>query len=176
MLLHVGGFLLVRYCDIEWQILVVQLSLTLGYICIEIIGRYFTFKFYTKQHYFNDADYFLWSNQSKSWEPIEEQNIKVGQIIKIKNKSSANVEESQQVGEEAKLRVPVNLLPMSTPSAEKQVSIETFDIDKQEAAVNIQVLKNFDQYFIILNKQINYVKPRITDECLIQYTFFNPIS
>lgn len=60
--------------------------MSFGYICIEIVGRYFTFKFYVRKNEYNGAIYSIWNNDSKFWEPIEESNIKVGQILKIKKK------------------------------------------------------------------------------------------
>lgn len=50
--------------------LVVQLCLTLGYVGIEILSRYLTFRFYTKQQVFNDADYFCWNIQTRDWDQI----------------------------------------------------------------------------------------------------------
>lgn len=63
--------MLVRYCDLEWGLLVLQICLTLVYVAIEVLGRFFTFKFYTRRLEFNDADYFCWSPQAKNWVQIE---------------------------------------------------------------------------------------------------------
>lgn len=167
---------MVRYCGVEWELLVVQICLTLGYICIEIVGRFFTFKFYTRQHYFNDADYLYWHPYQKRWVEIEQKQIKVGQIIKIKQKLSIKMQESNQVNEQAKIRTPVNILPLAVGAGEKYLNIETFDIDKQEAAIKISIVAGFGQYFGYLGREVVAVKPRISDECLIQYTFSNPIS
>lgn len=62
--------MVVQYCDDAWDVLTVQLCLTLGYICIEIIGRYFTFKLYTRHRYFDDANYFTWNKREKEWQKI----------------------------------------------------------------------------------------------------------
>lgn len=58
----------------------------------------------------------------------------MGHIIKVKKRLEQPLEESQQVDEgvgAAKVRVPVNLLPIRVSSGEKHISIETFDTDKQ---------------------------------------------
>lgn len=96
--------------------LAVQISLTIGYICIEIIGRFFTFKYYTRKSYFNDADYYCWNKVVQNWDAIDEASIKVGQVLKIKKKINNNMEDSQQVDEAIKIRVPVNILPMRVPN------------------------------------------------------------
>lgn len=52
-----------KYCDAHWEMLVVQISLTIAYIWLEIVCRYFTFKFYTQDHFFNDSELFYWDRQ-----------------------------------------------------------------------------------------------------------------
>lgn len=63
--------MLIKYCSIGWEVLTLQLGLTLVYIVMEIVGRYFTFQFYTKPHFFNDAECYSWNWKLKTWVSIE---------------------------------------------------------------------------------------------------------
>jgi hypothetical protein len=53
------------------------------YITLEVFGRYFSYREYTKRIYHDDEEYRLWSWKKMKWVKIKEENIKVGQIVKI---------------------------------------------------------------------------------------------
>jgi hypothetical protein len=81
---------------------------------------------------------------------VEEGDIKVGQIIKIqrKNENDRDGMDEESLDRELKTRSPVNVLPLKVFPEEEEVSISTFDTDKQEVVMSIPINKQFGRYFL----------------------------
>lgn len=80
----------------------------------------------------------------------------MGHILKISHKTKDPSEESDNT---RGIRIPVNILPMKVSSRQKEVSIETFDTDKNEAAIKIPIISNFNYFFAqyFSNNEMNLV-------------------